>query len=537
MSDFQSQPFGKYLLTSCLKEGKYSETYQAKTYGAKGFEKRLLIQKIKPIAKETKGFLPKLMEELQKAVKVSHPNVVSLFDFGCVTDEYFLSHESFDAVTFADWMSRLQKQDEKLPPEMALYVMSEVLKGLHAIHSKLTSSQALVHANIQPNMLVISREGEVKIQGLGFEKVSLQFGISENASAYHYDPVQKRSGQFRPQTDIFLSGLVLFELMVGKPLMAMVPEDSGRDRIDMKFLEKHVPEDVALLIKQALADKIEDRFASALDMSAEIQRILYSEYPEFSSLQISQMIQRLFPYEEPEPDAIKGEDTLRELVKSSQNQVNFVHREGTEYSQLLADTVAIDRNELKKFFPETESVVAEPSQIDLEDYEETDAGVEDTQDSILQSDLKDDSQSSEEGNVHSVSSRKSKEPGEGTLQKFMGPFKTSRWVFVPIAALILVISVLAILSQFLPQRGPHTHTTNELPAVYQLLIESHPTGAQVWWNGEDSGKVTPAQFDDLKVNEIYDIVLKKPGYEDYHESHQNTAVRDQVMDITLRPGS
>lgn len=524
MSEFDSRPFGKYFLIDEIFRSPFYKNYKAKTYGAKGFEKILLLQ---VLAKNivTPKLIERLTEEFQKIVKLSHPNIVTVYDFGCVKEEHFFTQEFLDAISFADYIEFFKRKDQKLPLPQALYLTGEILKGLQAAHQKFEGSEALIHGNINPQNLIISKEGEVKIIGFGWERIAQKTKISATSHPYYFDPYYKRSGKMDQTSDLFQMALVLFELVTGFALMAKLPEDSGEDAITHKFLEQHVDERIVAILEKAFSLNRDERYESALEMSVDIQRVLYANFADFSSMKIVEHLKHFFP----NPDEglskslppFKNEDTLKELVKSSQHQVNFVHREGTEYSTLMADTVALPVGAVD-FHPETDSMIFQA----VAQKNNGNDDIEKTQDSILPADFSHPDQHSQ--------AHLEKTPAKKSKQKTLPKKK-----FLVVGLIVLALGILVAVIIFIARNSIDPHwqkSSDEVSlAVYQLWVRSYPQGAEIWVNGQKTNQVTPAQFENFDKSQSYRIVLKKSGFQDYVEVLENPSGKDQVLDIALEP--
>ena len=293
LTDFNPIPFGKYFLLKSLDSGTFSKSYKAKTYGAKGFEKYLLLQQINPGA-QIAAFVDALTEEFKRVVKVSHPNVLPFYDFGSVKEQYFLTQEYLEGLTIRQFMELENERGQTLSPAESLYIISEILKGLQSIHTRFKGAQSLVHGHIQPKTIFVSRDGEIKITGLGYERLALKFGISDLVDTQYQAETWMRTGNWDVADDLRMCSLVLFELMTGSPLLTKLPEESGKTTVTKEFLKNYFQDGFYDFFCKAFSIDGQDGFLSALDMAVALQRILYSQFPEFSSQHLVQRLQKHF---------------------------------------------------------------------------------------------------------------------------------------------------------------------------------------------------------------------------------------------------
>lgn len=522
--DFNPHPFGKYFLLQSVDLGAYSHTFKAKTYGAKGFEKNLLLQQILPTA-QTEAFVKALTEEFKRVVKVSHPNVLPFYDFGCVKEQYFITQEYLEGLSLGQLIHLEGQRLQTLSFAESLYILSEILKGLQAIHTRFKGSNILVHGHIQPQTLFVSRDGEIKITGLGYERLALQFGVSDREDHNYLPETWQRTGVWEVADDLRMCALVLFELMTGFALLTKLPEESGKTLITKEFLQKYFQDALLEFFAKAFSLESQEPFATALDMAVALQRILYSQYPEFSAQQLVKRLQTHFSAVSPvQPDLHKLqnpvflEDTLKELVRSSRDQINLVHREGTEFSTLLSDTVALSPQDASVFFPETQSIKALLPELVLENavpakhislQNETEFDIED-----------------EESEPESAD--------DLLFGKFALPDALGKtWSVILAAGFFVLILILIMVALRSPDK-PRLAGTRSALTGYQLLVTSEPSGAGIWLDGQMNEQMTPATFFTLEKNKTYHIVVKKEGFEDFRTVLKNETGKDQVLDVTLR---
>src|SRR3989338_8273042 len=151
METFEPKQFGKYFLIEKLAVGGMAEIYKAKTFGAEGFEKLLVIKRILPHAAEDKEFITMLIDEAKLSVLLSHANIVQVYDLGKVDNDYFISMEFIHGVNLRDVLYHLREQSKRLPAELAVYVASEICKGLDYAHRKTDANNqplGIVHRDV-----------------------------------------------------------------------------------------------------------------------------------------------------------------------------------------------------------------------------------------------------------------------------------------------------------------------------------------------------------------------------------------------------
>ncbi|MEZ4337765.1 MAG: protein kinase [Sandaracinaceae bacterium] len=215
--------YGKYQLLELLARGGMAEVFKAKSHGVEGFEKVLVIKRILPELSENPRFVEMFINEAKIAVTLSHANIVQVFDLGRADECYFIAMEYVAGYDLATVLTRGRKIGRPLPQELAVYVVSELAKGLDYAHRRRDAQQRqlhIVHRDVSPQNVLVSFEGEVKLTDFGIAKAAL--AMEENTDAgvlkgkYAYmSPEQARGDDVDAQTDLYALGVVLYELLSG----------------------------------------------------------------------------------------------------------------------------------------------------------------------------------------------------------------------------------------------------------------------------------------------------------------------------------
>ena len=166
-----------------------------------------------------------LVDEAKLSVLLSHTNVVQVYDLGKVGDDYFISMEFIDGVNLRQIINRLKELNQPIEQELAVYIISEVCKGLDYAHTKKDADGnplSIVHRDISPQNVLVSYEGEVKIVDFGIAKAAMNIshtlaGILKGKISY-MSPEQALGKIVDRRTDIFSAGLVFYELLTGQKL-------------------------------------------------------------------------------------------------------------------------------------------------------------------------------------------------------------------------------------------------------------------------------------------------------------------------------
>lgn len=217
-----STPFGRYLLESRIAAGGMGEVYLARMAGAGGFEKRVVIKRVLPHLSESKEFVDRFLDEGRLVVQLNHSNIAQILDMGEVDGQYFMAIEYVDGLDLRSMIRQLRERKTPCPVEVALHVIGEVAKGLHYAHTRTNESGkslGIIHRDVSPSNVVISRSGEVKLLDFGIamaheRRVESVSGALHGKFVY-MSPEQAAGRPLDPRSDLFSLGVVLYELLAG----------------------------------------------------------------------------------------------------------------------------------------------------------------------------------------------------------------------------------------------------------------------------------------------------------------------------------
>jgi eukaryotic-like serine/threonine-protein kinase len=299
---------GRYELVRRIAVGGMGEIYLARMRGAAGFEKRVIIKTILPHLAEEEEFVEKFLDEGRIVVQLTHGNIVPVFDMGQQDGEYFIAMEYLPGRDLREIIKRLQVDRARMPVGLAVLVVMEVCKGLAYAHRKLDQQGAplgLVHRDVSPSNILVSREGDVRIIDFGIARAT---GRSQRTASgriqgkFSYMSPEQASGKpLDPRSDIFSTGIVLYELLTG---MRPFDGDSDLETLDrvragvcdpITTLRPELPEALDAIIARAMAPDPADRFPSIDRLQVELGQCLYGLGETPTGPDLSHFLQELFP--------------------------------------------------------------------------------------------------------------------------------------------------------------------------------------------------------------------------------------------------
>lgn len=224
--------FGRYDLLEKIGEGAASEVFVARSDGFEGLFRSSALKRMKADLCSDVVLVSRFIEEARLAVRVEHPGTIGVDDFGRVGGVYFIAYELVDGVTLEELISKVTARGLMIDPRGAAFIMRAVATAVDAVHKTKGAEGkplGLVHADLQPKNVLVSRDGKVKLRG--FAAPSLFQG--ESASVFldalgpsgiaHQAPEVVAGGLPTPRGDVWSLGALAFELLTGEQLFAPTP--------------------------------------------------------------------------------------------------------------------------------------------------------------------------------------------------------------------------------------------------------------------------------------------------------------------------
>jgi serine/threonine protein kinase len=277
--------FGPYQFTACLGRGGCAVVYQAKRRGWSGFEKPVAVKTILPELARNRRFTRLFREEAKLSAHLLHTNIAQVHDFGMVGDVPFLEMELLTGWNLRQLWQRLAERGERMPPAIALAVVTEACRGLayaHAFVDEHGVHRPIIHCDISPSNVMIGKDGVVKLLDFGLARLTrgetLNIDTFQGKLAY-MSPEQLESKKLDRRADVFAVGVLLHELLSGQRLFA-VDDDVGTVRrvrslqVDPpSALRPGIPAALDAIVLRALARDPSERQPSAVDLLAALDKL------------------------------------------------------------------------------------------------------------------------------------------------------------------------------------------------------------------------------------------------------------------------
>jgi hypothetical protein len=299
----ERQMFGRYRVLDRLGEGGMSEIYTAEATGVENFSRTFVLKRLRPELAREKEAIAQFIDEARMQASLVHSNIVPVFDFGVVENEYFMTQEYIRGRDLGKLTTRVHEVTHRaLEPRLAYYVAYETLQALAYAHDKRDKNgqpMGIVHRDVSVGNVLLSLEGEVKLFDFGIVKSNRRVSRTQmgmvKGNANFMSPEQARGQSVDARSDLFSLGMVLYYCLMNAPLYggendldvlykaAQGPTDDDYRRI------RDLPEPAATILSRALAFEPADRFQSAGEFAD-----MLGAHTGGGKMAATQLMQRLF---------------------------------------------------------------------------------------------------------------------------------------------------------------------------------------------------------------------------------------------------
>ena len=294
----------RYRVIEKLASGGMAEVFRAESAGLEGFKKQVAIKRVLPHLSEKKKFISMFLDEARLSAHLSHSNCVQVFDIGVGDNAYFIVMEYVDGADLKAVLETLKKQGRELPVEEAVFISIKICEGLCYAHELIDSDGrpfAVVHRDVSPPNVLMTKHGEIKIVDFGLAKASSQLEKSEpgiiKGKFSYLSPEAALGKDVDHRTDIFAVGIILWEMLAGRRLFLGDTDFATVKLVQQaaippltKINAKVTPE-LERIVGKALARDPAQRFQSARDLAVALNDFLYRYGKSVGSFKIATLVQ------------------------------------------------------------------------------------------------------------------------------------------------------------------------------------------------------------------------------------------------------
>lgn len=484
----------RYEILEKIGSGGMSVVYKAKCHT---LNRLVAIKVLKEEFASDENFVSKFKMEAQAAARLSHPNIVNVYDVVDEENLHYIVMELIEGITLKSYIEKKELLDSK----EAIGIAIQVAQGIAAAHE-----QHIIHRDIKPQNMIISKDGKVKVADFGIARAVSSQTVNSSAavgSVHYISPEQARGGYCDERSDIYSFGITLYEMVTGR-----VPfEGDNTVAVALAHLEDPVvpPGDYNPQVYPGLEDiilkctkkKPDRRYGSMEEVIHDLRRVLMD--PECDIYQNEEIEEGGDPYQ------------TRPISKDELSQIRDHHRRKSR------ETGADEAEKVTEGLETSDEENGSPDSLSKEDAEEFGDGTGDHRSRY---------HSSRKREFHKkIPSRKRDEDVSTQFERMIAAIGI-------IAAILVVIVVVFVFSRltglFWPGSGQDSQE-NQTEAVTQSAsmeeIQVIPDeGETIMPNVLD----LPRDMAESKLKE-YDIVMKVTG-EEYSENYSKGYVMRQDVD-------
>ncbi len=296
----------RYRIIEKIDAGGMAEIYKGVAVSLDGFEKTVAIKRILPNLTQDAKFVSMFLDEARLSMQLNHANIVQILDLGQVGGTYFMAMELVDGMNLRRAMQRAIDLVRPYPVSVACFVAMEIAKGLAYAHEKADAQGhplGIVHRDVSPPNILLSRQGEVKVTDFGLAKAKSNVAVSE------VDVVKGKFAYLSPETvagkqpdaraDIYAVGIILWEMLCGRRLFAaandleIVELVRKGDVPKVSSLRSDADEDLDKVLQRMMAKNIKRRFQSCREVEQELGNYLAGKGMRATSADLATFVREL----------------------------------------------------------------------------------------------------------------------------------------------------------------------------------------------------------------------------------------------------
>lgn len=295
----------RYEIIEKVGSGGMADVYKAKCHRLNRF---VAIKVLKQEFSNDRSFVNKFRGEAQSAAGLSHPNIVNVYDVGDEDGLYYIVMELVEGITLKKFIERKGKLEVK----EAIGISIQIAQGMEAAHAN-----HIIHRDIKPQNIIISKEGKVKVTDFGIAKATTSNTITSNAmgSVHYLSPEQARGGYSDEKSDIYSLGVTMYEMLSGQVPFA------GENNVSVALahiqgeakplheVNPDTPHGVDMIVQKCMQKKPERRYLTASELITDLKKAISNPNGDFVKL--------VAPIVSDSPTISLTDDDLRNIKSSA----------------------------------------------------------------------------------------------------------------------------------------------------------------------------------------------------------------------------
>lgn len=270
----------RYEVLEKIGTGGMSDVYKAKDHKLNRF---VAVKILKQEFSENDNFVSKFRVEAQAAAGLMHPNIVNVYDVGDENGVYYIVMELVEGITLKKYIEK----KSRLTVKEAVSIAIQVAMGLEAAHNN-----NIIHRDIKPQNIIISKEGKVKVTDFGIAKAATSNTITSNVmgSVHYTSPEQARGGYSDAKSDIYSLGITLYEMLTGRvpfngdTTVAIAIKHIQEELQTPRIYNEDIPISVEKIVLKCCQKSPDRRYQNAQELITDLKRSLITPDEDFVDL-------------------------------------------------------------------------------------------------------------------------------------------------------------------------------------------------------------------------------------------------------------
>ncbi len=304
---------GRYVVLKHLASGGMADVLLARTDGIEGFERHVVLKRIKSEHAKDQRFIDMFLDEARLAATLHHSNIVQVHDIGEASGEYFFAMEYLHGEDLRSMLSTLAKTKTNMPLQHVIAIVSSAAAGLHYAHERRGQDKKplnIVHRDVSPSNILVGYDGSVKVVDFGIAKASQRQVETRSGSlkgkVSYMSPEQCKSLPADRRSDVYALGVVLYELATSTRLFKsdsdyLVMDAICTGKIPLPRVRRpDLPNELSTIIMTALATDPARRYQTAEELRVALDTFAARQGLSANAAAIATYLTKIFG-ERPEP--------------------------------------------------------------------------------------------------------------------------------------------------------------------------------------------------------------------------------------------
>jgi serine/threonine-protein kinase len=348
----------RYTITERLDHGGMAEVFRGVAESMEGFKKAVAIKRILPNLTKNQKFVSMFLDEARLSLFLQHANIVQVFDISRTPDNaYFLVMEYVDGCNLKALIERQKQKTKRIDIGHSVYLMTECCKALQYAHSlehpETNEPLGIVHRDISPPNILLSKNGEIKLVDFGLAKANSQIESTDPGvvkGKFSYLSPEAASGlEVDHRADVFAVGIILWELFTGRRLFYgdtdyQTVELVRQARVpSIAALNAEIDSELEQVVRKSLARDPNERYQNAADLGDALAQFLFSRRMKVTARDIAALV-RDTQVEMMRKRSVEPKDSLIDalILDEMQKMTSLVDSDGAPAAQTSEGSMSLD---------------------------------------------------------------------------------------------------------------------------------------------------------------------------------------------------